>query len=92
MHATYNLWDLARRPVLLEMILKVFPRLSRKLGRIVITPAELYQEYIDEWITYVAKGNEELLDPEGKEASATISRSGCTEMTAICSRIRSLRL
>lgn len=68
MHATYNLWDLARRPVLLEMILKVFPRLSRKLGRIVITPAELYQEYIDKWITYVAKGNEELLDPEGKRS------------------------
>lgn len=27
MHSTYNLWDLAKRPVLLEMILKVFPRL-----------------------------------------------------------------
>jgi uncharacterized protein YjbI with pentapeptide repeats len=66
MHSTYNLWDLARRPVLLEMILKVFPRLSRKLGRTTITPAELYKEYIEEWLAHVAKGNEESLDAEGK--------------------------
>jgi len=62
MHATYNLWDLAKRPVLLEMILKVFPRLTQKLKKAIVTPAELYEEYVSDWFAYVAKGNEEILD------------------------------
>jgi WD40 repeat protein len=66
MHATYNLWDLARRPVLLEMILKVFPRLRKKSAKDLLAPASLYEEYIEEWIVTVAKGNEELLDPSAK--------------------------
>jgi len=66
MHDTYNLWDLAKRPVLLEMILKVFPRLQRRMGDQLITPAVLYQEYVQDWIGEVAKGNEELLDPLSK--------------------------
>lgn len=67
MHATYNLWDLAKRPVLLEMILKVYPRLSKSLGKQIITPAELYAAYINDWLAYVAKGNRDVLDQDAKK-------------------------
>lgn len=63
MQATYNLTDLSRRPVMLEMILKVWPRLLERSKDIEVTPALLYTEYVDAWINDVAKGNEELMDP-----------------------------
>ncbi|MFZ0751213.1 MAG: NACHT domain-containing protein, partial [Pyrinomonadaceae bacterium] len=68
MQATYNLTDLSRRPVMLEMILKVWPRLLEKSKEVEVTPALLYGEYVDAWIDKVAKGNEDLMDPSTKRA------------------------
>ena len=74
MQATYNLTDLSRRPVMLEMILKVWPRLLEKSKDVEVTPALLYGEYVDAWIDKVAKGNEDLMDPATK-------RSFCQDLT-----------
>lgn len=68
MNRVYNLRDLARRPVMLEMILKVWPRLRSQQGRGDITPATLYEEYTQEWINHVAKGNQDLIDTAAKAA------------------------
>ncbi|HET6977661.1 MAG TPA: DUF4062 domain-containing protein [Pyrinomonadaceae bacterium] len=74
MQATYNLTDLSRRPVMLEMILKVWPRLLEKSKDVEVTPSLLYNEYVDAWIDKVAKGNEDLMDPATK-------RSFCQDLT-----------
>lgn len=66
MQSTYNLPDLSRRPVMLEMILKVWPRLIERSRADDITPALLYGEYVDAWIHSVAKGNEDLMDEAAK--------------------------
>jgi archaellum biogenesis ATPase FlaH len=66
MQSTYNLPDLSKRPVMLEMIIKVWPRLMARDKSAAITPALLYSEYVQEWLRSVAKGNEDLMDPDTK--------------------------
>lgn len=47
---TYNLLDLASRPVLLEMIVKSLPRLLASEERPIINAARLYEIYTAAWI------------------------------------------
>jgi RNA polymerase sigma factor (sigma-70 family) len=47
---TYNLLDLASRPVLLEMIVKSLPRLLVSEERPIINAARLYEIYTSAWI------------------------------------------
>jgi hypothetical protein len=47
---TYNLADLASRPVLLEMILKSLPRLLDQSERVTINAGRLYDIYTGAWI------------------------------------------
>ncbi len=44
----YNLWDLARRPVLLDMVVKSLPQLRERKGW--VTTAGLYDVYTGFWI------------------------------------------
>ena len=66
MAGIYNLWDLSRRPVMLETIVKVWPRLKLLGKDAEITPAVLDREYTEQWLSSVAKGNEDLLDKGAK--------------------------
>lgn len=74
MQTTYNLPDLSRRPVMLEMILKVWPRLIERSSEQGVTPALLYNEYVESWLAKVAKGNEDLMDSGTK-------RKFCEDLT-----------
>ncbi|MEV8440158.1 SIR2 family protein [Actinosynnema sp. NPDC051121] len=60
---TYDLPDLAHRPIMLSMITTTLPRLVDQEH---ITPAGLYQAYTDEWIQKNVDENRTFVDTERK--------------------------
>jgi len=60
----YNLWDLARRPVLLDMVVKSLPQLLERKGE--VTAAGLYDVYTGFWIH--RDDWRAILTPAGKAA------------------------
>jgi formylglycine-generating enzyme required for sulfatase activity len=60
----YNLWDLARRPVLLDMVVKSLPQLRERKGE--VTAAGLYDVYTGYWIH--RDDWRAILTPAGKAA------------------------
>jgi formylglycine-generating enzyme required for sulfatase activity len=63
----YNLEELARRPVLLDIVVKSLPELRRRGGE--VTPAGLYQVYTNFWIE--RDDWRAILTPAGKAAFTT---------------------
>jgi hypothetical protein len=67
-HNTYNLLDLASRPVLLEMIVKSLPKLLEKGKTTFVNSADLYEAYTGLWIEREEQKGEfrKLIRKEGK--------------------------
>ena len=65
--STYDLTDLASRPVLLDIIAKTLPRIQHAEG--VLNPGKFYQIYTDFWINREYRKGEfrHLIDRESKE-------------------------
>jgi WD40 repeat protein len=61
----YDLSELARRPVLLDMILSTLPNISETAT---INPALLYQIYTDKWLTREERRGGVRITPELKES------------------------
>jgi hypothetical protein len=57
--STYNLADLAERPVLLDMILKTIPALPRELDK--LNAYKLYSIYTEFWINREEKKGRTLI-------------------------------
>lgn len=49
--STYELLEIASRPVLLDMIVKTLPEIIKFSDKSTIRPAKLYEIYTDRWIT-----------------------------------------
>jgi len=49
-HSTYNLQDLAKRPILLDIIVKTLPKMDTTVE--VINPASLYKVYTGFWVQH----------------------------------------
>ena len=64
MRNTYNLLELAKRPVLCDMIIKTLPQLLKKGD--IINPAQLYDAYTSDWIE--TDDWRSIMTPQGKKS------------------------